>query len=114
MIKRKDWTEEETDRKAEAAKKAGMRRTRWTPATGAWRSEEEALLGTDHDPVIAASIGRTVHAVTSHRTRLGIQAFSGNPTNGRPWTPEELAKLGTSRDEDLAAELGRTARAVKL
>ena len=113
-IKRKEWTDEELQAKSEIAKRAGIKPTRWTPENGEWTSEELALLGTDHDPVIAERIRRTRSAVTTMRVRLKIQAFSGNPSNGRPWTKSELKQLGTARDEVIAEQIGRTALAVKL
>ena len=40
-----------------------------------WTAEELALLGTDHDEVIAARIGRTVGALRQKRQALTINVF---------------------------------------
>lgn len=114
-MKQKEWTEAEMDVKVVAALRCGTRPgPRWTPATGGWTLDEMALLGTDHDQVIAAHIGRTHRAVTFKRLTLRISAFSGNPGNGRPWTKEELRLLGTDQDEAVAEQIGRSVLGVKL
>lgn len=113
-MKEKEWTNQELDAKSEIAKQTGIKPARWTPTNGGWTQEELALLGIDHDPVIAERIGRTRSAVTSMRVRLKIQAFSRNPVNGRPWTKGELKKLGKEGDEVIADQIGRTSLAVKL
>jgi hypothetical protein len=70
----KDWTDEELDRKAEAAQKVRVRPPpRWT-FTG-WTDEQRALLGTADDDVIGQQIGRTAGAVRCKRTRAGIWTF---------------------------------------
>ena len=75
-IKAKDWTDEELDRMAEAAKRRGTRPPqRWTPARGGWTAAQVKLLGTDHDEVIAKRIGRTTEAVRVKRVRFGIPGF---------------------------------------
>ena len=75
-IKEKDWTDEELDRMADAAKQRGTRPPpRWTPATGGWTAAQVKLLGTDRDEVIAKRIGRTTDAVTVKRVRFGIPVF---------------------------------------
>ena len=71
-----------------------------------------ALLGIDHDKVVAKRLGRTVAAVTTQRTLRKIRAFSGSPGGGRAWTDEEIALLGTDHDEVVAARIGRTTGAV--
>jgi hypothetical protein len=109
----KVWTDAELDAKAETAKRIGLRPgPRWTPERGGWTPEEISLLGTDHDKVIAAQIGRTLSAVTAQRVKRKIAAFSGNPGGGRGWTDEELALLGNDYDEAIAARIGRTVGAV--
>jgi hypothetical protein len=112
-IKAKQWTDEELDRKSVTAKRLGLRPgPRWTPERGGWTEAEVALLGTDHDKVIAARIGRTVSAVTSQRTLRKIPAFSGSPGGGRAWTDEEISLLGKDTDTGIAAKIGRTPSAV--
>jgi hypothetical protein len=73
-IQAKDWTDEELDRESAAAKACGTRPgPRWTD-TG-WTPGQLALLGADHDEVIAARVGRTPGAVTTKRVRRKIPAF---------------------------------------
>ena len=48
---------------------------RWTPENGGWAPGEVALLGTDHDEVIAGKVGRSRSAVVSKRLRLGVPVF---------------------------------------
>jgi transposase-like protein len=75
-VRAKEWTDEELDAKAEAAKRCGNRPPpRWTPATGAWTAAQLKLLGTDHDEAIAERIGRTPGAVRCKRTRAKIPAY---------------------------------------
>jgi hypothetical protein len=83
-----------------------MKTARWTP-------EQDRLLGTDHDRVIAARIGRTAAAVRARRAKLGIPPYSGWAAKGRGWTAEELALLGTDDDRVIAARIGRTPAAVR-
>jgi hypothetical protein len=105
----KDWTDEELDRKSEAAIRAGIRPgDRWKHQH--WTPEQDALLGTDHDEVIAEKIGRTTIALRSRRVNFSISAHPGGV---RYWTPEELALLRTADDEVIAAKLGRTHTAVQ-
>jgi transposase-like protein len=112
-VKAKEWTDEELDQKAATAKRLGLKPgPRWTAESGGWTEEQVALLGTDHDAVIAQKLGRTLGAVTSKRTQLKIRAFSGSPGGGRAWTEEEIALLGTDTDETIAARIGRTTGAV--
>jgi hypothetical protein len=40
-----------------------------------WTDEELALLGTDHDEVIAKKIGRTAGAVGQKRREQGVKLF---------------------------------------
>src|SRR5204862_171301 len=73
-IRAKDWTDEELDRKSVIAKRAGIRPgDRWKDRR--WTREQEALLGTDLDEVIAERIGRTTQAVRCRRTGRGIRTF---------------------------------------
>ena len=99
-IKAKEWTDEELDAKSATSKRLGLKPgPRWTPERGGWTAEQMALLGTDHDKVIAKKLGRTQRAVTTQRVKRKIPAFSGSPGGGRAWTDEELALLGTDHDE---------------
>jgi hypothetical protein len=112
-MKAKEWTDDELDAKSARSKELGLKPgPRWTPERGGWAAEQVALLGTDHDKVIAQKLGRTVAAVTSQRTLRKIPAFSGNPGGGPAWTAEELALLGTGTDEAVAEKIGRTTGAV--
>ena len=73
---KQDWTDEELDRMAEAAKRRGTRPPpRWTPATGGWTAGQVKLLGTNRDEEVAQRIGKTVGAVTVKRVRLKIPVF---------------------------------------
>jgi hypothetical protein len=75
-MRAKEWTDEELDACSKRAKRLGLKPYgRW--AEGGWTATEDALLGTDHDDVIAERIGRTKSAVTSRRVRRKIPAFSG-------------------------------------
>ncbi|MDB5307920.1 MAG: hypothetical protein JWO38_2122 [Gemmataceae bacterium] len=47
-----------------------------------WTAEQLALLGTDHDEVIAVRIGRSVRAVTVKRVRLKIGACKDRRRKG--------------------------------
>jgi hypothetical protein len=72
-IKVKEWTDQELEAKAAAAKKCGTKPgPRWTPANGAWTADQVALLGTDDDKAIAKRIGRSENAVRLKRERLKI------------------------------------------
>jgi transposase-like protein len=108
-LKAKEWTDAELDAKAATAKRFGHRPgVRWTPERGGRTPEQIALLGTDHDQVIAQKLGRSLGAVATQRTARKIPAFSGSPGRGQTWTVEELALLGTDHDEAVAAKIGRT------
>ncbi len=111
-IKAKEWTEAELDAKAATAKRIGLKPVRWTPERGGWTAEQAALLGTDHDEVIAKKLGRSRSAVTTQRVQRKIPAFSGFPGGGPGWTVDEIALLGTDHDEVIAARIGRTTGAV--
>jgi hypothetical protein len=112
-MKAKEWTDDELDAKAERSKALGLKPgPRWTPERGGWTAEQVALLGTDHDAVIAQKLDRTRRAVTSQRTLRRIPAFSGYPGGGPGWTADELALLGTDTDAAVAEKIGRTTGAV--
>jgi hypothetical protein len=110
-MKAKEWTEAELDACSERAKRLGRKPYgRW--AEDGWTTEEDALLGTDHDEAIARRIGRSASAVTTRRVKRKIPAFSGWTCGAPSWTAEELALLGTDHDEAIAQRIGRTAGAV--
>jgi hypothetical protein len=73
-IMAKDWSDAELDRKAEAARKAGIRPPpRWSLTD--WTDEERSLLGTAEDAAIGEQIARSTGAVRCKRTRAGIATF---------------------------------------
>lgn len=74
-----------------------------------WTPEEDALLGTDDDAVIARRIGVGKDAVFERRRKLEIQPHQPQ----RPWGPEEDALLGTDDDAVIARRLGRGIHAVR-
>src|SRR5262249_5257317 len=77
----KEWTDEERDARAELARRLGLRLPdRW--AAGGWSAEQLALLGTDHDEVIAKRVGRSANAVTVKRVRLKVPAFRDRRCRG--------------------------------
>jgi hypothetical protein len=113
-IKSKEWTDQELKAKSAVAKKQGVKPgPRWTPANGAWTADQIALLGTDHDKVVAQKLDRSVNAVTVKRVKLHIRAFSGNSGGGRDWAASELKLLCTDHDKVIAAKIKRTASAVR-
>ncbi|MGO8696348.1 MAG: hypothetical protein ACLQVY_01325 [Limisphaerales bacterium] len=76
-----------------------------------WTSKEDELLGTADDAKIARQINRSLAAVQSRRSILGIPAW--NFTYSRPWTAKEEALLGVVADRVLAKKLKRTFLAVQ-
>src|SRR6266581_3126437 len=71
-----------------------------------WTPEEDKLLGTESDEVIAKKLGRTFIAVSYRRQQKHI------PTAGkqyRAWTGEEEKLLGTDTDTAIALHLHRSA-----
>jgi hypothetical protein len=101
--------DEERDREAEASKRSGPQPPpRWV-VTG-WTAEQDALLGTDRDGLVAFRIGKTKIAVTTRRVKLGIPAAPGGVNY---WSAEDLALLGTDHDEAVAAKLKRSVKAVQ-
>jgi hypothetical protein len=67
-IKAKKWTEAELDARSERLKRLGFQPSgRWSE--DGWTRVEDALLGTDHDEVIAKRIGRSTGAVTTRRVK---------------------------------------------
>ena len=77
------------------------------PARRRWTDEEIAVLGTDHDPVIAERLGVAPHIVEQKRRRLRI------PPHVARWSDAEIALLGTNTDREVAETLGRTTSAVE-
>lgn len=111
-MKEKEWTDEELDAKSEMAKRLGLKPTgRWKGRE--WTPAQVALLGTDHDAVIAQKIDRTLSAVTTQRVLRKIPAFSGLVGGGRAWTNAEVAMLGREPDAVVARKIGRTLKAVQ-
>src|SRR5262250_1346683 len=83
--------------------KFGPRHTRpWTP-------EEDALLGTKPDAVLAAEFHRGAQTVRQRRLLLGLPVLA---LKAPAWKPEEISLLGTDTDEAIASRLGRTVAAV--
>ena len=112
-LKAKEWSDDELDVRAELSRRLGLRPgPRWTLERGGWTPDELALLGTDHDKVIAEKLGRTLSAVMSKRVQRKIPAFSGWPGSAPGWTDDEVKLLGTDTDEAVAAKIGRTPSAV--
>ena len=77
------------------------------PARHRWTDEEIALLGTDHDPVIAERLGVAPHVVEQKRRRLGIPGIVDR------WSPAEIGLLGTAKDREIAERLRKTTAAVR-
>jgi len=76
------------------------------PVAHTWTDEENELLGTASDRVIAERIGVSRYAVAEQRRRLGI---SRRP---EPWTPDQIAVLGTASDREVGRRIGRSESAV--
>jgi hypothetical protein len=81
------------------------------PRLKLWTPQEDALLGTERDEVIAGRMGRTAEAVRTRRRFLKIDLRA---PNYRPWTAKEESILGTVPDYDAARMLGRPERGVQL
>ena len=73
-----------------------------------WSTEDEALLGTDSDNVIAGRLKRTTVSVSKRRRFRGIPHYED-----REWSQQDDALLGTSTDRQVAEELGRSTRHVR-
>lgn len=78
------------------------------PDQAPWAPEEDKLLGTDLDRMVAGILGRTEAGVQLRRHRLGIPSFGIEL-----WTPDEDKLLGTNYDRSVAQILGRTKQAVQ-
>ena len=79
-----------------------------------WTAEEDALLGTERDEVIAASIGCLPSAVADRRRKLGVARSGIREPRANVWKAEEISLLGTASDAEIARHIGRTIMAVKL
>jgi hypothetical protein len=83
-----------------------------------WTEDMDALLATDTDTNVGASLGVSGASVARRRRLLGIAAYRPDherPRTGRPgrwWTARELALLGTAPDAAIAARLGISATTV--
>ena len=75
------------------------RRIREIPVYSKWSHEEEQLLGTNYDYIIAQTIGKTYSEVQNRRLKLGIDAWDGNNIK---WTKKEIGLLGKISDRELA------------
>jgi hypothetical protein len=88
-MKAKQWTDTELDARSEPAKRLGRKPPdRW--AEDGWTPEEDALLGTDHDEVIAQRIGRTVGAVGRRRRVPDVKMFRAPRTSHGRRNPHHL------------------------
>jgi len=76
------------------------------PVPHKWTDEENELLGTASDRIIANRLGLSRHAVAEQRRRLGI---SRRP---EPWTSDQIALLGTASDREVGRAIGRSESAV--
>lgn len=65
-----------------------------------WTAEEDALLGTDYDTVIADLVGINKDQVTYRRNRLGIDPYRRGTRI--QWTQQMLDNLGEISDGDFA------------
>ena len=75
-----------------------------TPRGGTrWTAQEDALLGTMPDELLAARLGRPLSGVLTRRHDLNLPTFAPKV---RLWTPEEDALLGTDLDKAIAIRLG--------
>lgn len=108
----------DTDNEPQGTRRIGgnwSRRTRrhipkFDPLRRDWKPEEDALLGTMGDEMLARRLKRGLPAVQVRRSKKGIPAFL---PKHRPWRPAEEALLGKSPDEAVALLLGRTVVAVR-
>lgn len=69
-----------------------------------WKPREDALLGTDHDKIVAARLGRTPAQVLNRRWQLGIDAYTRS--DRIVWTDEMLGYLGAVSDPEFALYYG--------
>jgi hypothetical protein len=71
-----------------------------------WTPEQDKLLGTEPDEILARKWGRSFHAVACRRQQMKIPIFGRKV---RPWTPAEDKLLGTQTDAVIAGQLRRSA-----
>ena len=94
-----------------ARREFGIRREIWPrgrkrgPAIRPWTAEEEALLGTAADNLIAKRLHRGAWSVRQRRLALGCPVVSRRAAD---WTSEEIKVLGTMPDAEAARLLNRT------
>jgi hypothetical protein len=69
-----------------------------------WTLEEEALLGTDYDNVLADQLGINSTQVTYHRNKLGVDPFRRGTRI--EWTQQMLDNLGEIPDGEFAEYFG--------
>ena len=62
-----------------------------------WSPEEDAMLGTDSDGMIARKIGASPPTVRKRREKLGIPKYANTPTTGK--------RLRLLRDPEMNAKL---------
>lgn len=74
-----------------------------------WTEDEDVLLGTMPDAVLAVQLHRGVLAVRKRRLAKGIPVVSRRAPD---WTKSEIKLLGTRPDEVIARKLGRTVSSV--
>jgi hypothetical protein len=89
--------------------KARIQRNGHVRGSRLWSPDEETLLGTDADRVIAVKLGRSERAVGRRRQELGIKSRSK-----KPWAVAEERLLGKEPDRVVAVKLARSERAVQL
>src|SRR6185437_3233699 len=84
------------------------------PKIGNWNREEDALLGTERDRVIAKRLGRPEPGVADRRRKLGIPPSGIRRQRANAWKPKEEKLLGTAPDAEIARRIGRSKNAVKI
>jgi hypothetical protein len=79
-----------------------------------WTQEEDALLATKPDHVLAKLLDRHRDTIRKRRLKLGVSSFRkhGPFTPSRKWTAADDALLGTMIDPELAMQLCRISRTV--
>lgn len=73
-----------------------------------WTQKELRLIGRRSDQELVQKFGRSLQAIVTKRSLLGIPRFIGKGES-RPWTGEDEALLGTAPDNFIAQRLKRTA-----
>jgi hypothetical protein len=106
---------EQVERRRRTARELNLARHLKAGYHGPWWTREQLrLLGTEPDAAVAAKVGRTVQAVRSMRTRLGIPNPAARPGayGSPPWTAAEDRLVRTLPPAQAAARTGRTMHAV--